>query len=145
MLKVAVIVLVFAGALFMLAARVPESVFARSTDGVVTLAGISRLVRQTVIEPTSFVAKESPLPRVSSFYVLTPDVRDQQFSPTLTLPIVESWKPRVRDLTELIVYSYTDEKGWQPLATSVDLSSGTLEAQITLSAPTGIAVLDGSH
>ncbi len=140
MLRVVVIVLVFIGAIFVFSSQQPEQVFGRSQDGVVTLEGVSRRVRSVIIDTN----KEMGVPlasRVSTYYVMIPDLAGTVFPVSLTIQIVEQWKQTVEDPTELVVYVFTGpDEGWQPLPTDVDLSKSTLYAQLDLTKPVWIAV-----
>lgn len=143
MLRVVVIVLVFVGAIFVFSSRQPEQIFARSADGVVTLEGVSRTVRSVRIEmdDSPFAEGLSVEPGLSSHYFISLDAQDSGFSPQVTIQILEQWKQNVDDPSELKIFIFRDElHEWQSLPTDVDLSRGTLHAQINLSEFVWIAV-----
>jgi hypothetical protein len=140
MLRVVVIVLVFVGAIFIFVSRPPEQIFARSADGVVTLEGVSRTVRSVSIDTNSQmgVPLES---RVSSYYLIIPDLAGAAFSSSLTIQILEQWKQMVADPTELVLYVFEEPtEGWKSLPTDVDLSTSTFHTQVNLTEPIWIAV-----
>jgi uncharacterized protein YggT (Ycf19 family) len=140
MLRVVVIILVFLGAIFVFLSSQPERVFSRSADGVVTLEGVSRNVRSVNIDanPQMGVPLE---PRVSAYYLIIPDLGGVDFSPTLTVQILEQWKQVVSDPTELVFFVFEGPtEGWRLLPTDVDLSTSTLHAQVDLTEPVWIAI-----
>lgn len=134
MLRTVVVILVFVGALFVIVSRPPEQVFARSSDGVVTLEGVSRRVRGATIDEVQTIGV--PLDsRLSKYYVIVPDLAGVVFRPTVTVRMRDSWNE------SSVIFLFDGPKGgWVPQPTSVDLTSRTLQAHIDLSEPVWMTV-----
>ena len=139
-LKTVAIVLIFAGALFVLWSHQPEQVFSRSADGVVTVRGVSRNVRSATIEPSSIAEAIFPA-RVGEYYLVIPNPSGIIFSSELSIQIIEQWKQLQPDLMKFSLYRFDEaSRTWQKLPTVVDLQKGIIQTEIDLSGPTWIVV-----
>ncbi len=136
MLRNVVIVLVFVGALFVIASQPPEQVFARSEDGVVVLEGVSRSIHSVSIDVIDTVGV--PLDgRLSSYYLLIPDVAGLAFQPTVTVNAQDKWG--VGDDAHVFVF-HDANTGWVAQKTVSDRLEKTWRSEIDLSKPVVIAV-----
>lgn len=140
MLKTLVIILVFVGAIFVLVSKQPEKVFARTTDGVIEVEGLSRNVRSIEIDQSK---EFTPIleNRIGSYYLITPVPAGISFETKVRAKVLEQWKQAEFDLTEFVFYRVDAmDTQWKIIPTVVDLSKEMLETVIDLSAPTWIAV-----
>lgn len=136
MLRNVVIILVFVGALFVITSRPPEQVFARSEDGIVVLEGVSRSVHSVSVDVVDTVGV--PLDgRLSSYYLLIPDVAGLAFQPTVTVNAQDKWE--VRDDARIFVF-HDANTGWVPQMTASDRLEKTWASEIDLSKPVVVAV-----
>ncbi|MBI4714017.1 hypothetical protein HY771_02420 [Candidatus Uhrbacteria bacterium] len=140
MLRVLVVILVFLAGFFVLISDQPEKVFARSSDGVIEIEGMSRRVRSVEIDSTQSIGSIFEK-RLSQYYLLTPVPAGLKFEPIVRAKALEQWKQIQPDLTELSIYFWNKASTeWEVVPTIVDLTEQTLEARLDLSEPIWIAV-----
>jgi hypothetical protein len=123
-----VVAVVLFGSLFALFAHVPDQVFARSEDGVVTLKAVTDSA--SVVEITSYEGVEIGTDDIASpVYELGADFDAVILDGELTVYVDASWG--VFDLSEAVVYVFDrSDLAWKELPTTFTLSEMSISAPV---------------